>query len=52
MDRFSLAQDVANLIPNMQIVIVAAYNLNNTGTNAQVAKFAEVRVPKLCKSLI
>ena len=49
MDRFSIAQDVANLLPNMQVVIVAAYNLNNNGTNAQVAKFAEVRVSKFGK---
>ena len=32
---------------NMQVVIVAAYKLNNTGTNAQVAKLAEVRVSKI-----
>ena len=42
MERFTIAQDVAHLLPNMQIVIVAAYNLPNKDTNAQVAKFAEV----------
>ena len=42
MERFTIAQDVARLLPNMQIVIVAAYNLPNKDTNAQVAKFAEV----------
>ena len=49
MDQFSIAQDVAKLLPNMQVVVVTAYNLDNTGTNAQVAEFAEVRVSKFGK---
>lgn len=43
MDRFSVAKDIAELLPNMQVVIVAAYNLTNTGTSAQVTHFAEVK---------
>ena len=46
MDRFSVAQDVANMLPNMQ---VAAYILNNNGKNAQLAKFAEVTMSRLEK---
>ena len=42
MDRFTIAPEITTLLPKMRVVIVAAYNLNNTGTNAEVIKFAEV----------
>lgn len=42
MARFIVAQDVAQLLPKMQVVIVVAYGLDNSGTNTEVNKFAEV----------
>lgn len=42
MDRFTIAPDIATLLPTMRVVIVVAYNLTNTGTNAVLTKFAEV----------
>ena len=42
MARFIISQDVAQLLPKMQVVIVVAYGLDNSGTNAEVNKFAEV----------
>lgn len=41
MDCFTIAPDTATLLPTMRVVIVAAYNLTNVGTNAEVTKFAE-----------
>ena len=42
MARFIIAQDVAQLLPKMQVVIVVAFGLDKSGTNAEVNKFAEV----------
>jgi hypothetical protein len=42
MDRFILAPKVATSLPNLQVVVVAAYNLTNTGVNDEVTNFAEV----------
>ncbi|KAL9599857.1 MAG: hypothetical protein Q9219_003551 [cf. Caloplaca sp. 3 TL-2023] len=41
MDRLIISQDVAKLLPKMQVVVVAAYNINNKGQNPAVDKFAE-----------
>ena len=48
MDRFIIAQDVTKLLPKMQVVIVLAYNLINTGENPLVNKFAAVEPPTQC----
>ena len=45
MDRFVIAPEVAKLLPNMQVIVVAAYNLNNTSPNAMITKFAVVPSP-------
>lgn len=42
MDCFTIAPDIATLLPTIRVVIVAAYNLTNTGNIAEVTKFAEV----------
>jgi len=45
MDRFTIAPEIATLLPTMRVVIVTAYNLDNTEPNAAVTKFAEVSKP-------
>ena len=42
MDRFVLTPEAAKLLPNMQVVVVTAYNLSNIGSNAQVAQYSKV----------
>ena len=42
MDRFVLTPEAAKLLPNMQVVVVTAYNLSNIGSNAQVAQYTKV----------
>ena len=43
MDRFVLTPEAAKLPPNMQVVVVTAYNLSNIGSNAQVAQYTKGR---------
>ncbi|KAL8654946.1 MAG: hypothetical protein Q9210_001189 [Variospora velana] len=41
MDKFIISQDVTNMLPKMQVVVMAAYNVDNTGENASVTKFCQ-----------
>jgi len=44
MDTFTISRDVAKLLPQMQVVVVTARNLNNKEPNAQVNSYVEVGI--------
>lgn len=48
MDRFVMAQQVAERMPQMQIVVVTAKGVNNKGHNKEVERFADVSIKDQC----
>ncbi|KAL8916413.1 MAG: hypothetical protein Q9208_008534 [Pyrenodesmia sp. 3 TL-2023] len=51
MDRFVIAPEVTKMLPKMQVVIVVAYNLNNTGENPAITKFCQETATSTLSSL-
>ncbi|KAL8899966.1 MAG: hypothetical protein Q9207_005927 [Kuettlingeria erythrocarpa] len=51
MDRFLIAPEVTKMLPKMQVVIVVAYNLDNTGENADVTSFCQETATSTLSSL-
>lgn len=43
MNRFIISEDVANLLPRMQVVVVTARNIDNSPPNDNVAAYSKVR---------